>query len=180
MTKPKTCRICHEEFLPRSTTAKVCRYECALILANQIADRETRKKALQERSETRRLKEKLKSRGQWLRECQVVFNAWIRKRDEGLPCISSGRTTGKMNAGHYRSVGSAPELRFEPLNCHVQSEKDNSYLSGNLINYRINLIKKIGIEKVEWLESKHEPKKYTIQELKEIKAYYKSKLKGMP
>lgn len=63
-------------------------------------------------------------------------------------------------------------MRFEPLNVWIQCEKCNSYLSGNLINYRIYLIAKIGRDKLEWLEGKHEPKKYSIEELKDIKAKY--------
>ena len=100
-------------------------------------------------------------------------------RDKNLLCISCQKPPKKRNAGHYRSVGACPELRFEELNCHMQCEHCNTYLSGNLIEYRKNLILKIGVEKVEFLESKHEPKKYTIDEIKEIKAKYKQKLKGL-
>jgi hypothetical protein len=45
------------------------------------------------------------------------------------------------------------------------------------LEYRKNLVKKLGIEKVEWLESKHPPKKWTIEELQEIKKIYKQKCK---
>ncbi len=47
------------------------------------------------------------------------------------------------------------------------------------MDYRIGLIQRIGKEKVEELESDNEPKKYTIEELKEIKSVYKSKLKAL-
>jgi len=33
------------------------------------------------------------------------------------------------------------------------------------------------MERVEWLEGKNEPKKYTIEDAKEIKKLYKQKLK---
>ena len=46
-------------------------------------------------------------------------------------------------------------------------------------DYRINLIKKIGLDKVEWLEGQHEPKKYTCEDLKEIELKYKQKLKEL-
>jgi hypothetical protein len=52
-------------------------------------------------------------------------------------------------------------------------------LSGNLINYRINLAKKIGVDLVEWLEGPHEPKKYTIEQLREIKATYSRKAREL-
>ena len=49
----------------------------------------------------------------------------------------------------------------------------------NIANYRVNLLDKIGKEKVEWLEGPHEPKKYTCEELKEIELTYKQKLRDL-
>jgi hypothetical protein len=43
--------------------------------------------------------------------------------------------------------------------------------------YRENLIAKIGLERVEWLEGPHEPKRYRIEDLKEIRDTYRLKLK---
>lgn len=77
-----------------------------------------------------------------------------------------------MNAGHFLSVGSAPELRFHPLNCNLQCEHCNSFKSGNIGEYRPRLIDKIGLDKVEWLEGPHKPRKYTCEQLREIRAYY--------
>jgi hypothetical protein len=173
----KKCKVCKCTFEPRTSTQAVCCFGCAITLVREHKEKEQRKKAQIERKDHREAKQKAKSRGQWLKEAQTAFNAFIRKRDEGLPCISCGSYTGKKNAGHYRSVGSCPELRFEPLQVWLQCEKCNSYLSGNLINYRIKLIRRIGADKVEWLEGPHEPKKYTIPELMAIKAEYKLKLK---
>jgi hypothetical protein len=120
-------------------------------------------------AEKREGRESLMTRREWLKGAQAAFNAWIRERDYGLPCISCGRNTGsKRNAGHYLSVGSHPELRFEPLNCHSQCEHCNSWQSGNAVEYRRRLIEKIGVFSVEWLEGPHEPKKYTIEELKQL------------
>jgi hypothetical protein len=38
---------------------------------------------------------------------------------------------------------------------------------------------RIGVEKVEWLEGKHEPLKLTIDEIKVLIAEYKSKIKQL-
>ena len=111
---------------------------------------------------------------------QKAFNAFIRQRDSELACISCGGSTGcKMNAGHYKSVGSTPELRFEELNCHLQCEHCNSFKSGNIELYRPNLIKKIGLKAVDYVEGYHEAKKYTCEQLLDIENYYKQKLKEM-
>jgi len=80
-----------------------------------------------------------------------VFNKFIRLRDEGQPCISCGKYK-KLQAGHYYSAGKHENLRFEEDNVNGQCLQCNYYLSGNLLNYREGLIKKIGIERVERLD----------------------------
>ena len=174
--KPKKCRQCKTVFTPRIALQVVCSPSCAIAYAKVSREKKER---LESRLNRKEAKEKLKSRKDWQREAQIAFNSWIRARDIGKPCISCGSHTGKQNAGHYRSVGSSPELRFNPQNCHLQCEKCNSYLSGNLINYRIELIKRIGIELVEWTEGYHAPKHYSVDDLKAIKAEYVLKLKEL-
>lgn len=171
--KTSKCKICRAEYIKRSIMHKLCgSADCAVAWLKL----ETAKKELVSQRVKRRQyaadKKRIKSRADWIKEAQQSFNKWVRLRDEGQPCISCGSNTGKRNAGHYRSVGACPELRFEPNNCHVQCEKCNSWLSGNAIEYRINLIKKIGIGMVEWLEGPHAAKKYTIEEIEKIKAEY--------
>jgi hypothetical protein len=126
--------------------------------------------------------ERLKTRQDYLKEAQVEFNKYIRLRDRlaGLPCISCGRNhTGDNHAGHYRSVGAAPHLRFNEDNVHLQCAPCNTYLSGNAIEYRIKLIQRIGVERVEALEASHGSVKYTIEDAKRIKAEYKEKVKAL-
>jgi len=132
-----------------------------------------------ERQSMREAKEKLKTSGDYAKEAQTVFNAWIRERDIDQVCISCQKPPKKKNAGHYRSVGAVSALRFEPLNCHLQCEHCNTHLSSNAIEYRINLVKKIGVDKVEWLEGPHEPKRYRKEDYIEIKRIYKEKLKQL-
>jgi hypothetical protein len=122
----------------------------------------------------------MKSRADWLREAQAAFNRYIRLRDHDKPCISCGRQhQGQWHAGHYRSVGACPELRFMELNVHKQCAPCNDHLSGNIVEYRRGLIERIGIDQVEWLEGNHEAKKYTIEEIKAIKAEYTHKSKEL-
>jgi len=128
----------------------------------------------------REQKEKLKTRADHLKEAQREFNAYIRERDKDLPCISCQRYhQGQWHAGHYRTTRAAPELRFHENNVHKQCSVCNNHKSGNIVDYRINLIQKIGIRNVEHLEGPHEPKKYTIEELKAIKKMYREKTKTL-
>lgn len=142
--------------------------------------KEARAAAKVERAETRRRKDALKSKADWAREAQTAFNAWIRARDEGLPCISCGRHhQGQWHAGHYLSTGARPELRYTETNVHRQCAPCNTHLSGNAVLYRIGLIERIGLQAVEWLEGPHELPKWTAEDYRAIRDTYRAKLKEM-
>jgi hypothetical protein len=171
--KKKKCKVCKEAYQPYRPLQEVCSGRCGLNLAIQRREKNERKAHME-------AKQKLKTKSDHLKEAQHVFNKFIRLRDHSLACISCGRHhTGQNHAGHYRSVGAAPELRFHEDNVHLQCAPCNNHKSGNAIEYRISLIKKIGLARVEWLEGKHEPKKYTIDQIKEIKAEYRRKCKEL-
>jgi hypothetical protein len=105
---------------------------------------------------------------------QRVFNKWIRERDKDLPCISCQGNCGDWDAGHFWNQGSNGALRYNEDNVHKQGRGCNRFKHGNLLEYRINLIKKIGEDRVKWLDEHHKDiKKWTRQELEEIIQKYK-------
>ena len=180
--KPKTCRnaACSIKFIPQRLGQAVCSPACALATKDVNQQKARKSLAQVERREIKARKEKLKSRADHIKDTQIAFNAWVRARDAELPCVSCGRHhQGKYDAGHYRTVGGNPALRFEPLNCHRQCSPCNSQLSGNIVKYRIELVKRIGIERVDWLEGPHEPKKYTVEQLKAMTAEYRAKTREL-
>jgi hypothetical protein len=178
--KKKKCRICKELFEQTRAIQPTCSYDCSVTYAMASVEKKNKREALKSRKETKVKLDKLKTRQEYLKDAQRFFNQYIRCRDELLPCISCGRYhTGQYHAGHLRSVGSSPHLRFEELNVHKQCAPCNNHLSGNALNFRRNLISKIGLEKVEWLESNNEPKHYTIDEIKAIKIKYKKLTKEL-
>ena len=153
-----------------------CCYECL----RSYTESERGQKAVRslKRQDVRERKEKLKTRRDYMKEAQVAFNRFVRIRDSHKPCISSGRPLeqnsigGGYDAGHYRSTGAASHLRFNLFNCHAQSKHDNRYLSGNVAEYRIGLIKRIGLERVERLESDNTPRSFTVEYLKRVKSIF--------
>ena len=180
--KAKSCKnpACRASFVPQRLGQAVCNYTCGLAIKQVNQDKARKSLAQVERREIKVRKEKLKSRAEHLKDTQQAFNAWVRERDAELPCISCGRHhQGKYDAGHYRTVGSNPALRFEPLNCHRQCSPCNTQLSGNIVNYRIALVKRIGAEAVDWLEGPHEAKKYTVEDLKAMTADYRAKTREL-
>ena len=180
--KPKKCRVatCRASFVPSRMGQAVCSPACAVIDAPRHEPKARKALADIERKEIKVRKEKLKSRGEHMREAQQAFNEYVRTRDQaaGHLCISSGKpldwSGNAVDAGHYRSVGSAPHLRFDERNCHAQSKQDNRFLSGNAVDYRIGLIARIGQEAVDALESDQSVRKYTVEEIKAIKAKYRA------
>lgn len=171
------CKNCKKKFEPKTFLQKYClELECIAVMREDLKRLEQRKW----NKEKKVRKEKLKTRPEHLNDLQIIFNTFIRLRDKDLPCVSCGTFNGKMNAGHYRSVGSCPELRFNELNVWKQCEYCNTYLSANLINYRIELVKRIGLENVEFLERKdHKELKLTVDEIKEMQQHYKNKIKNL-
>lgn len=169
----RKCAVCKEQFEPRSMTHKVCGTDCSVVHAESI-------RKAQERKTDRERRTALKTRQDWLKEAQAAFNAFIRARDHDQPCISCGRFhQGSFDAGHFRSVGAAPAFRFDENNCHKQCVPCNQHKAGNVLEYRIRLIEKIGRVAVEWLEREPPPAKYTIEDAQQIKARYKLKLKEL-
>lgn len=170
------CKHCKSTFTPKHFNQKNCMVtdECVGAFLSDLTKANDKRWA----KEKKVRKEALKTRPEWLKDLQDVFNSYIRERDKDKPCISCGTFTGKMNAGHYKSVGGSPELRFNELNVHKQCEYCNTHLSANLIEYRIGLVKRIGVEQVEFLERKdHAPLKLTVDEIKEQIKVYKEKIK---
>lgn len=176
--RKRKCSICREPFEPRSMTHKACKPECAVILGQQTHQKRERKADAERRT-------KLKTRSDWIAEAQVAFNAFIRERDRqaGYLCISSGKpldwSGNNVDAGHYRSRGSAPHLRFDERNCHAQSKQENRYASGNVTDYRVGLIARIGLAAVEALEADNTPRHHSIDDLKAIRDEYRAKLKAL-
>jgi uncharacterized protein with PIN domain len=185
--KPKKCRVatCRASFVPSRMGQAVCSPACAMIDAPRHEPKARKALADIERKDIKVRKEKLKTRGDHMREAQQAFNEYVRTRDQaaGHLCISSGKpldwSGNAVDAGHYRSVGSAPHLRFDERNCHAQSKQDNRFLSGNAVDYRIGLIARIGQEAVDALEADQSVRKYTVDEIKGIKAYYRAKTREL-
>jgi hypothetical protein len=125
------------------------------------------------------MREKIKTRQDYLKELQTVFNAYIRERDKMYTCISCVKPLrGKYDAGHYFSVGSYPNLRFNESNVHGQCVECNQHKHGNLIEYAANLIFRIGMKEYEALhELKNGRLSLTIDEIQEQIKLYKTKLK---
>lgn len=172
--KLKHCPECDQD-LPResftSTHAKYCN-PCKRI--RQLKQAQERNQRQIDKLKNKTPKKVTKIRISDLKKSvQRAFNKWIRERDVDLPCISCQKDSDTWDAGHYLSQGSSGYLRYEPKNVHKQCRSCNRFKHGNLIEYRINLIAKIGESAVKQLEAdRTKTKKWTREELTELLEKY--------
>lgn len=185
LPRKKACRVCREKFQPVRAIQPVCgKFECMVAYAEQAADKSRKKRETdqrrKDRAQLREFRERTKSLTEYANDAQKAFNAWKRYVDmaAGHGCISCNTyTASQWQAGHYRTVKAAGHLRYNPDNVHLQCSQCNEHQSGNIVEYRINLVKRIGAARVEALECDNSIKRWTKDELIAIRKDYEARLK---
>ena len=171
----RKCKVCQEQYEvdPYKPFIGWCSVDCGYKYQQILQEKKVKK-------EVKVMREGLKTHKDYIKLFQAVFNTYIRMRDKDLPCISCGVfKCEEFHAGHYIAT-TYQYLRFYENNVHKQCSKCNTHLRGNLIPYRKELIKRIGVEEVEYLEdSRHQMLEITIPELKEKIIEYKLKIKKL-
>lgn len=156
-----------------------CTFESAVKWANEnrlIGEKKNQQS--QRKKDKNRLKE-LMSRSKWFNKLERLVNQYVKYvKENGKPCCTCGAINNKIDAGHFRSVGSCPELRFELTNIHNQcSVNCNQFGSGKRAEYNEYIINRYGLEHFNWLVGPHPNLKEqfpTWQDIEnEIKRYRK-------
>jgi hypothetical protein len=162
------CKNCKDVFVPALFNQKYC-FKDDCVREFNLATWTKRKQVK---------KKELLTVQDWTKLAQQAFNGYIRERDKGKPCVSClNPKPKKFNAGHFYSSGGHKALTFDEINVHGQCEYCNSFLSGNLHEYRKNILLRITSDELERLDAEaHNTAKYTVQELIEIAKTYKQKL----
>jgi hypothetical protein len=165
--KLRTCKQCKATYMPHNTMQRVCGPRCGAAHARELREKKQRKA-----DKVRR--EAVKTTTQLATEAQAAFNLYIRERDVDRPCISCGQSPyqGQRHASHYRSRAAASQLRFNTYNVHASCAQCNGAKSGNIVEYRIGLINKIGEDKVKWLENNQKRVKYDPEYLRRLKKIF--------
>ena len=172
--KTRKCRLCHVDFIQYNSLVPVC-IDCApkYALSKLEKKRKADNKAFKDNSLN-------SDRSHLTKKAQESCNRYIRERDKDKPCVSCGTTNEiQYHAGHFMSVGARHDLRFNEYNIHKQCVRCNNYLSGNAAEYRKELINRIGLRHVEWLEWQGKAQKLSCADLIEIREYYKEKLNAL-
>jgi len=196
----RKCKVCKAEFTPQKMGQKVCSPDCAISLAVSERGKAAKVARVKERREDKAKLIAMKGRGDWLKEAKIAIQRFRRLEELSLgsSCMSCSRSQeevagtdswkpgGAWDGGHFLSKGARPELALEPLNIWLQCKSCNAgsgkyARKGYTVNqsFRINLIARIGVEMVDYLEGPHELPKHTIDDLKAIKAAYTLKTKQL-
>lgn len=178
--RQRKCKCCGASFVPFGIQSW-CGPECGYKLSQVAVAKKKAKEQRQERAATKAKLVELEPLEYWLKRAEKAFNAYIRKRDEGLGCISCGRKDADVwNAGHFVSVGANRTLRFNEDNVHLQCARPcNKDKGGNIHEYRKGLEAKIGPERLAVLDGWHPPVKMTREFAEEIQRTYAAKLREL-
>ena len=169
------CKNCKQKFEPVRFNQKFCLDpECVKAWVAQAKDKEWKKTKKKMQADIETVQELMKA-------AQIVFNKFIRIRDKDQPCISCGsKLENKFDAGHYFSSGGHKAVTFDEDNVHGQCVACNQWKHGNLIQYQIGIEQRIGGERLIKLHEKaHQSVKYTRDELRNLIATYKQKIKNL-
>jgi hypothetical protein len=173
------CKICGNKFEIVNSLRPYCSYDCGAKYAVKLQDK---KKDKEQKDKINSMRENLKTKSDYIEILQRLVNSYIRKRDEGLPCISCGAEWGKYtpSAGHFYPT-TYTFLRFNEDNIHGQCWYNcNKNRHGNQTEYRPKLEAKIGFDRLQWLHAhRHDKANFSIEWLKEQIIKYKQKLKDL-
>ena len=174
-TRTKKCKYCKDQFEPYLSTQKCCfKPECIRLFVAEAKEKQWKKTKKEKKAELMTVQD-------WVKIAQTAFNAYIRERDKDKGCISCGKKLDKkFDAGHFLNANNHWAVRFDEDNVHGQCVECNRWKHGNLLNYSDGLVERIGHERKHALSIYlKETRKFSIEELKEITATYKQKLKDL-
>lgn len=185
-TKPPRCKVCRVR-LDQLRPGQIVHVECAEEWALRVRAKRLEAQKKQERAVDRSKREEMKSVRRLIPEAQEAFNEYIRERDKDKGCFvcgaafefTAGSLGGVMDAGHVRSRGAAPQLRFNEDNCHAECKHCNGSFGAKPHEIEEGAIRRIGPERYAALKQNNAAHKWTREEVRGIRDTYRAKLKEL-
>jgi len=141
MVKKKTCKFCKTKFYPNTTLQTLCSPKCYFSYT-KAKKKEKHQKLREEATD-------------WHKKAWKEISRFVRysapRNSEGkVKCYTCSKELlpSEADAGHFKHNKLDDDLR----NLKIQCSKCNRYLSGNLSEYRKNLVRDYGEEWVARLE----------------------------
>jgi hypothetical protein len=144
----KKCKSCGKNFEPSNTIQAVCGLKCAL----KVSAAKTKEKATEKKQLNLKLKESLKTLGEFKKDLQIEVNKIVRLIDEKCSCLACGVNNAKVDASHFRGVGAWDNLRFNLHNIYSGCARCNTYQNGNLIKFREGIIETFGESQMAFMD----------------------------
>lgn len=167
------CKVCKSEYIKRSITHKTCSVECSLIYI------ESEKKKAYRKEHIKRTVD-LYTRSDWIRMAQIEVNRYVRIRDQlaGHRCICCNEPLdfdgSQVDAGHWRSTGSAPHLRFDTFgNISAQRKHCNRWRAGRAMDQEPIIRERWGDDVADAILADQQSRKWSIAELIEIRGGFR-------
>ena len=122
-----------------------------------------------------------------LKLTQTACNRLVRLLDEGRCCVSCNKSwADTFHAGHFKTRGAHPELRFDLRNihgqcagCNLAADRRKSMERSVMESYEANLVQRYGQALVDYLNGPHEPKHYTCDQLREMRREFNAESKRL-
>jgi hypothetical protein len=175
--KQYKCKHCKDPFVKKGFNQKYCMAKKACIKAFLDSERKLKEKAEQREWNKHKKEqiEKMKTLSQWKDDLQIVVNWIARELDKDQPCISHPEVKDflRYDAGHYYTVKSHSDIRFNLHNIHKQNSESNERHGGNA-DYTRGLKQRYGqdyLDMVLGLPLRYEgtgKEKYTIPNIRDI------------
>jgi len=173
------CKYHNTKFIAKYFNQKFCLSDDECIKAfNEWVKEEKQKKIQKQQKEFAVVERKYNDEKKLtasLLNTKTQVHAYVRKRDEGKPCISCNKPHEKtFEAGHHYSANSFLTLKFNLDNINGQCLYCNRHLESNFDNYALNLPNRIGTESYDKLVKlagvdKQFSKVWNLENLKEIR-----------
>lgn len=159
------CPSCYWDWMHTSENGKIHKEKQFIPKTKKISDR-NRKQILKESKINLLTPDKYRSK-----YLQPTINKIARLIDFGQSCIATDNF-GKMNGGHYRSVGSNRTIALNLHNIHIQSFESNVFRGGDDKNYKDGLIDRYGLRYFEFVDRlrQHKPINLSLEDMKTIQS----------
>lgn len=137
------------------------------------AQREARARAKVDRAQTRARKRALEKISDVEERCRKIVQEIARIRDRHLGCISCDKPAnwdGQWHGSHYRSHGGCSSLQFHLWNINRACWICNKLYSGRVDMQKVEIVRRYGQERLDWLDSQPKSKKFTRDYLERFQA----------
>jgi len=190
--KCKQCKNFVSKFI-QVPAGVFCNMEHAITFVCNASKKQREKRIAKEKSNKKKI-EKINRKAlidlnkrdlQWQhKQTQPVFNKmrklqelkWFADRGLEAVCMSCQKPLGNDQwcNGHFKTVGANGRLRYDPMNSYLQHNRQcNMGLSGDINGYKEGLVVRFGSESareiIDYCETNNAPKKYTWQDIEEIR-----------